>query len=190
MEIAIYVFDDWFNTCCKWQSSWMACSVIAREGISFTNDLLDQVVRPSEHFDSTIVLYTYQYYNKMKCMFEPCTCLTYCHIHLSVYECALYERKMHGTNYSKINFLVITLVCFNFVEIWAIQNFLHWNFPDLWYYSIGSWLDMLYYTNFRNDIWSRLCMPSIVTHVIRYSLKLVYLVNYLRCNMNYNYKET
>ena len=40
--------------------------------------LLDQVVHPLEYFHSAIILCTYQYYNKTKCMFEPRT--HYCHI--------------------------------------------------------------------------------------------------------------
>ena len=63
--------------------------------------LLDQVVHPLEYFHSTIVLYTYQYYNKMKCTFEPCT--HYCHIPLPCTS-VLYKRKMHGTNYLKVKF--------------------------------------------------------------------------------------
>ena len=48
-------------------------------------------------------------------------CLSLVYLHLTCTS-VRYKWKMHGNNYSKI-FIVKNLVCFNFVEVWAIQNF-------------------------------------------------------------------
>ena len=79
--------------------------------------LLNQVVHPSEYFHSAIVLYTYQYYNTPKRMFEPCT--RYCHIHLMCTMLSVrYESKMHVLISQKYKiFIVKNLMCFNFVEV-------------------------------------------------------------------------
>ena len=71
--------------------------------------------------------------HKMKCTFEPRTC--YCDIHL-VYTSVRYERKMHGTNYSKIKFRSKNLVCFNFIEVLSYTNFITLKFSRSTVYAI------------------------------------------------------
>ena len=109
----------------RWRSScrtfWLA-SYIVREGrpISFTKVPLDQVVHPSEYFHSAILLYPMQYYNKTKWMFEPCT--RFCYLHLACTS-VHYKWKVQGNNYLKVKIsMVKNLVCFNFVEVWAIRK--------------------------------------------------------------------
>ena len=96
-----------------------------------SKDPLDQVVYPSGYFHSAVLLYTYQYYNKTKCTFEPYIC--YCHLHLACMSIR-YKRKLHGINYSKV---IICSKTFSFVLILLKyeldKNFLHPNFPDLRY---------------------------------------------------------
>ena len=53
-------------------------------------------------------------YNKTKCMFEPCKCYYYIRLACTI---VCYDRKMHGTNYLKVNFYSKNLVCVNFVEV-------------------------------------------------------------------------
>ena len=51
-------------------------------------------------------------------MFEPRA--RYCHLHL-VCISVCYKRKMHGTSYI-FESVVKNLMCFNFVEVWAMQK--------------------------------------------------------------------
>ena len=100
------------------------------EGISFAKDLWSGSSF-LEYIHSAIILYTSQYYsssNKTKRMFEPH--IYHHHVHLACTS-VHYERKMYVLE-TKIC-IVKNLVCFNFVKVWALRSFLHWNFPDLWY---------------------------------------------------------
>ena len=126
--------------CCVWwlsyRNSWLACS-IAWEDILFAKrpSLIRYVVHPSEYIHSTIVLYTNQYYhssNKTKHMFEPH--IHYCHIHLT-WTSMHYERKIHVLIIGKQNFHSKNLMCFNFVEVWALWSFFTPKFSKfmVWY---------------------------------------------------------
>ena len=93
-----------------WRSSW-----------------LRQFVLRSTFTAVAIVLYTYQYNpatNKAKRTFKPRT--RHYHIYLACTS-VRYERKMHvATNYSKIKLSIVkNLMCFNFVEVWALRSFFY-----------------------------------------------------------------